>query len=229
MANELEVAAKDAFWRDGVMACAQRHRATIEIAGRDSKASFTLETVISSPDKVQLLEQAQQLGYRTYLDFIATDDPAINVSRVQNRVKQGGHPVPEDKIVNRYHRSLELLLDAIRHANRASILDNSGYTLTTLVTIKTANARRKSPMDTPWRSKPILFPRGFRMLFSKKSRPRCRKNKGDNGIGVSPVFWRVNNGPMHQGVKRSRPKLEGVVRNATVIFDSTSREKRTSG
>ena len=101
--------------------------------------------------------------------------------------------------------------------------------LTTLVTIKTANARRKSPMDTPWRSKPILFPRGFRMLFSKKSRPRCRKNKGDNGIGVSPVFWRVNNGPMHQGVGLSCPKWERIVRNEIVIFDSTSREKRTSG
>jgi predicted ABC-type ATPase len=86
-----------------------------------------LESVISSPDKVQLLEQARQLGYRTYLNFIATDDPAINISRVQNRVKQGGHSVLEDKIVNRYHRSLELLLDAIRHANRATILDNSGY------------------------------------------------------------------------------------------------------
>lgn len=215
------------------MACAQSHRAAIEIAGRDSKASFTLETVISSPDKVQLLEQARQLGYRTSLDFIATGDPAISISRGQNRVKQGGDPVPKDKIVNRYHRSLELLLDAIRHAirhaNRATILDNSGYTLTTLVTIKTANGRRKSPMVTPWRSKPILFSRGFRLLFSKKSRPRCRKNEGDNGIGVSPVFWRVNNGPMHQGVGLSCPKWERIARNEIVIFDSTSREKRTSG
>ena len=91
------------------------------------QTSFTLETVMSSPDKVNLLAQAQQLGYRTYLYFIATDDPAINISRVQNRVKQGGHSVPEDKIVNRYHRSLDLLIDAIRHANRAYIFDNSGH------------------------------------------------------------------------------------------------------
>ncbi len=91
------------------------------------KTSFTFETVMSSPDKVQLLEQAQQLGYRTYLYFIATDDPAINISRVQNRVKQGGHPVPEDKIVSRYHRSLDLLMEAIRHTNRAYVFDNSGH------------------------------------------------------------------------------------------------------
>lgn len=89
--------------------------------------SFTLETVMSSPDKVRLLEQAQNLGYRTSLSYIATDAPEINISRVHNRVKQGGHPVPIDKIVSRYHRSLNLLMDAIRHSNRAYVFDNSGH------------------------------------------------------------------------------------------------------
>ena len=62
------------------------------------QASFTMETVMSSADKVELLKVAQSRGYRTYLYFVATEDPAINVSRVQNRVRQGGHSVPEDKI-----------------------------------------------------------------------------------------------------------------------------------
>lgn len=57
---------------------------------------------------------------------MATDDPAINVSRVANRVALGGHVVPEDKIISRYHRSLDLLMAAIRHTNRAYIFDNSG-------------------------------------------------------------------------------------------------------
>lgn len=90
------------------------------------KVSFTFETVMSHPNKVELLAQAQQAGYRTYLYFIATDDPEINISRVRNRVKLGGHPVPEDRIVTRYHRSLGLLMDSIRHSNRAYVFDNSG-------------------------------------------------------------------------------------------------------
>lgn len=57
---------------------------------------------------------------------MATDDPAINVSRVRNRVALKGHDVPEDKIVARYYRSLDLLIDAVRHTNRAYIFDNSG-------------------------------------------------------------------------------------------------------
>lgn len=87
---------------------------------------FSFETVMSSSDKVDFLQAAQQRGFRTYLYYIATDDPIINVSRVRHRVKMGGHPVPEDKIVSRYHRSLDLLFEAVRYSHRAYIFDNSG-------------------------------------------------------------------------------------------------------
>lgn len=91
-----------------------------------AKRSFTLETVMSHQSKVELLAAAQHAGYRTYLYFVATDDPEINVSRVRTRVKLGGHDVPESRIVSRYYRSLDLLLQAIRYTNRAYIFDNSG-------------------------------------------------------------------------------------------------------
>jgi predicted ABC-type ATPase len=93
----------------------------------EQKVSFTFETVMSSPDKVEILKKAQGLGYRTYLYYIATDDPEINISRVRNRVAMGFHPVPEDKIVSRYKRSLDLLMEAVRHTNRAYIFDNSAH------------------------------------------------------------------------------------------------------
>ena len=91
----------------------------------ERRVTFTFETVMSHPGKVELLKETRRVGYRTYLYYVATDDPGINVSRVHNRVKLGGHPVPEDRIVKRYHRSLALLSEAIRHTNRAYIFDNS--------------------------------------------------------------------------------------------------------
>jgi len=91
------------------------------------RVSFTFETVMSHESKVALLAQAQAAGYRTYLYFVATDDPAINISRVRNRVGLKGHNVPEDRIAPRYHRSLDLLMGAIRHTNRAYVFDNSVY------------------------------------------------------------------------------------------------------
>jgi predicted ABC-type ATPase len=91
----------------------------------ESSASLTFETVMSSPDKIEFLREAQSLGYRTYLYYISTSDPSIKVSRVRDRVRMGGHPVPEEKIVTRYHRSLDLLASAIQVSNRAYIFDNS--------------------------------------------------------------------------------------------------------
>jgi len=90
------------------------------------KLTFTFETVMSHHGKVDLLEHARRSGYRTYLYYVATEDPLINISRVKNRVRLGGHPVPQDKIVARYHRSLGLLPNAIRRTSRAYIFDNSG-------------------------------------------------------------------------------------------------------
>jgi predicted ABC-type ATPase len=87
--------------------------------------SFSFETVMSSRDKVEFMRAAQAVGYRTYLYYIATEDPEINVNRVENRVKLGGHPVEAEKIRSRYTRSLDLLFDALSVSHRAYIFDNS--------------------------------------------------------------------------------------------------------
>lgn len=87
--------------------------------------SFTFETVMSSPDKVEFLREAQRSGFRTYLYYVATENPEINVERVSHRVQGGGHSVPVEKVIARYERSLHLLRDAIRYANRAYFFDTS--------------------------------------------------------------------------------------------------------
>lgn len=89
------------------------------------KTGFSFETVMSHVSKVNFLRQAKEAGFTTYLYYIATEDEFINVKRVENRVNQGGHRVPKDKIIKRYHRSLDLLLDALRLADRAYVFDNS--------------------------------------------------------------------------------------------------------
>jgi predicted ABC-type ATPase len=89
------------------------------------RLSFTFETVMSHQSKVDFLQEAQQQGFRTYLYFVATVDPDINISRVAYRVQTGGHPVPSEKIIKRYYRSINLLMDAITHSDRAYIFDNS--------------------------------------------------------------------------------------------------------
>ena len=52
-------------------------------------------------------------------------DPQINIARVKYRVSVGGHPVPEQKIIERYYRSMDLLMQAIECCDRAYLFDNS--------------------------------------------------------------------------------------------------------
>jgi predicted ABC-type ATPase len=91
----------------------------------ESAHTFTFETVMSGRDKVELVGDARARGYRTYLYYICTDSAVINHERVASRVSLGGHAVPADKIESRYERSLALLPDAVRSANRAYLFDNS--------------------------------------------------------------------------------------------------------
>lgn len=87
--------------------------------------TFSFETVMSHTSKIDFLSVAKSSGYTTYLYFIATEDSSININRVENRVKKGGHDVPVDKIKARYYKSLGLLLPALRAADRAYVIDNS--------------------------------------------------------------------------------------------------------
>ncbi len=88
--------------------------------------SFSQETVFSHPSKVDALRLARENGYRTYLYFVSTDCWKINADRVAERVLQGGHDVPREKIKVRFRRSLDNLSRAFPYLSRAFFFDNSG-------------------------------------------------------------------------------------------------------
>ena len=90
-----------------------------------NKRDFTFETVLSSPRNVELLKYAKSVGYRIEVVFVLTSDPQINVSRVAQRVKNGGHDVPKDKIVSRYHKSLDNIAKMLKIADIMWVVDNS--------------------------------------------------------------------------------------------------------
>lgn len=122
-----------------------------------NRKSFTFESVMSSYDKVELLKLAQENGYRTYLYFVATSDPIINISRVKNRVLFGGHDVPKDKIVSRYYKALEHLKDAVRYSHRAYIFDNSAHRRTFIAEITDAKKIEIKTQSIPaWFHKYLL-------------------------------------------------------------------------
>lgn len=86
---------------------------------------FTIETVMSHPSKLDFMRQAQEAGFKVYLYFVSLADPELNKHRVLTRVAQGGHPVDEDKISQRYYRTMDNLYKALKIADKAYIFDNS--------------------------------------------------------------------------------------------------------
>lgn len=104
----------------------------------ETNNSFSFESVMSGSDKIEFLKQAKNKGFKIYLYFIATYDPIINIKRVENRVKLGGHSVPEDKIVSRYYRSINNLVKIIPYTDRCYIFDNSNTSRVWLCEIEEA-------------------------------------------------------------------------------------------
>jgi predicted ABC-type ATPase len=101
-----------------------------------NRISFSFETVMSHPSKVDVMIRAVEAGYDVTVYFVCTSDPEINVRRVENRVSMGGHDVPRERIVARYWRTLDLLCHAALVARRTVLFDNSalvGYRANSLL------------------------------------------------------------------------------------------------
>lgn len=86
---------------------------------------FTVETVMSHLSKLDFMKKAQTKGFKVYLYFVTLADPELNKHRVQARVTLGGHPVDEQKIKERYYRTMNHLYEALKIADSAYLFDNS--------------------------------------------------------------------------------------------------------
>lgn len=124
---------------------------------------FSFETVMSHPTKLEFLHRAASMGYHIYLYFISTDDVRVNIQRVKTRVKNGGHDVPEDKIRERYTRSLDLLYDALKVCYKSYLFDNSDKTIEIARIDRDKSMYISVPKETipNWMRKYVLFKSGI--------------------------------------------------------------------
>lgn len=79
-----------------------------------SNVSFAVETTLASRMYIPHVRRWNLAGFETILHFIEVPSADFAVARVRERVKLGGHPIPEDSIRRRYYRGLELFLQAYR-------------------------------------------------------------------------------------------------------------------
>ncbi len=123
--NADEIAAER--WPDGQVEHAYEAARIAEAQRRRKIAageSFISETVFSHPSKVGLVADAVDAGYLVRLHVVVVP-VELTVQRVLERVRRGGHSVPEQKIRDRYERLWGHVGEAIRIADATEVLDNS--------------------------------------------------------------------------------------------------------
>ena len=89
-----------------------------------ARRSFATETVFSHESKVDLVRTAVEAGYLVTLHVIAVP-VGLAVDRVESRVENGGHAVPEDKIRGRYGRLWAHVAEATALAEHTHVYDNT--------------------------------------------------------------------------------------------------------
>lgn len=105
-----------------------------EISEKAAKRqSFAFETTLSGHGYARHIVEWHRAGYRVELFFLSLDSPETAIARVEARVEQGGHNVPEATIrrrfasgIDNFHRFYKPLVDTWMH------YDNSGNVPTPL-------------------------------------------------------------------------------------------------
>lgn len=114
--------------------------------------SFCFETVFSHHSKIDFMADAKAHGYEIILVFLHLDNPALNLARVSQRVSQGGHDVPEDKVRSRLPRTFEYVKQAMPLADEVHLLDNSSHEhpLQRIATVRKGQAQVHTTTPPIW-------------------------------------------------------------------------------
>lgn len=92
-----------------------------------SGVSFAFETTLSGSVYVKRIADWRALGYVVKLIFLRLDTAEEAIARVEARVLQGGHDIPENTVRRRYIKGYENFLNIYQPSvNFWQLFDNSG-------------------------------------------------------------------------------------------------------
>lgn len=91
-----------------------------------SEASFALETTLSGRGYVRQIHEMKAKGYRIVLFFLWISSAELAVTRVAQRVQQGGHNIPDEIIRRRYRAVVQNFFDLYKDlADEWYMIDNT--------------------------------------------------------------------------------------------------------
>lgn len=108
--------ANSAAWHQGVRLL---KRAITE------RRDYVFETTLGGHTITSLLIQAAQHGIELHIWYVGLSSVTLHINRVQARVRQGGHHIPEHDIRRRYEQSRLNLIALLPHLTALHVYDNS--------------------------------------------------------------------------------------------------------
>ena len=91
----------------------------------EKNLSFNQETTLTGKNIIKAIREIKEKGYTIHLYYVGVSSSEIAKLRVKNRVKKGGHDIPEDVIEKRYKETLDNLKVVLPMVDYAKIYDNS--------------------------------------------------------------------------------------------------------
>lgn len=88
---------------------------------------FAIETTLATRSYVSLIKSVKSLGYKVTLIYIWLSSPLIAIQRVAERVKTGGHNIPQDVVVRRYRKGISNLFNLFMPVCDTWILADNTY------------------------------------------------------------------------------------------------------
>lgn len=86
--------------------------------------SFTQETTLSGYKTETTAKQVKELGYHVRLFYVALDTATESLSRIDNRVKRGGHNIPHDDVIRRFEGRWQAVKKVLPYCDEAEFYDN---------------------------------------------------------------------------------------------------------
>ena len=73
----------------------------------ERREDFAIETTLASRSLAPRVRRLREMGYEFQLLFFWLESPELNIQRVAERVRKGGHHIPEEVIRRRYVAGLK--------------------------------------------------------------------------------------------------------------------------
>lgn len=116
-----------------------------------SRTDFALESTLSSRSLAPWISRLRAGGYVFHFLYLWLRNADLAVERVAERVRQGGHAVPEAVIRRRYARSLSNFFNVYRPlADSWLMLDNSAVAIPKPVAWRTVGGPIQIVRNGPW-------------------------------------------------------------------------------